>query len=84
MNYPKAIVIAAALIAGAIAFSVRAQANPNLLGRYQIASAQNTLLSSVWRVDVQTGQLVWCFLNERSRKVNCFYKNGALLPSGSY
>ena len=69
MSYPKAIVIGAALMAGAIAFSAKAQANPNTKGRYRIASGHQ---KTAWRVDVETGQVVYCEFSNISLFVACY------------
>lgn len=49
MNYPKTIVIGAALIAGAIFFSTGK-------GRYQIAGGN----TGAWLVDIKTGLVAFC------------------------
>lgn len=73
MNYPKAIVIAAVLIAGAIAFSVRAQAGPG--GRYQVSAGSK---NNAWRINVETGHMVACDVAIRARvqRVSCYDANG--------
>lgn len=83
MNYPKAIVVAAALIAGAIFFSVRAQANPSNGGKYQIVSgyAKTEKLSFplVWRVNIETGQIVRCLVpSGAALRVVCIGSAGEL------
>jgi hypothetical protein len=90
MNYPKSIVIAAALIAGAIVFSVRAQANPAIVpGSFQIATARpDSRYPAAWIVDTRTGDLTFCIgmLGVRRPRfigVNCFDKKGKML-SGSW
>ena len=71
MSYPKAIVIGAVLIAGAIALSTRVQASPVPEGKYQILNGSRGLGSEasdviidrpvVWRVNTETGQMVYCW-----------------------
>ena len=74
MNYPRAIVIAAALIAGAFVFSIKAQASPAPEGRFQILIAPSV---GVWRIDTMTGQLRYCQAarrteNLKEREIKCW------------
>ena len=93
MSYPKAIVIGAVLIAGAIALSTGAQANPVPKGKYQIVSGhivftdekRNLTLPVMWRVNVETGQMVYCQSLFRSKpdseqRTYCVGSSGLLRP----
>lgn len=58
MNYPMAIVVAGALVAGAVLVScVQAQAPPGTANWYQIAVTQD---GKVWRLNSGTGELTFC------------------------
>lgn len=98
MNYPKAIVIAVALIAGAIVFSAhvgtsKAQGKTSKGGRYRILDGRATSMSrpAAWRVNVETGQMIYCMAvsprippkSLKTWKVQCI-DSGGPLPLGSY
>ena len=94
MNYPKAIIIGAALIAGAMAFSIKTQANPLQEKQYQIIEGEipagEGAIPVIWRLDVKTGQVVFCLApttvkdsKVRGLLVKCIGSKGHL-PSGSF
>ena len=89
MNYPRVILIGALLIAGAIVFSVRAQASLSIVpGSFQIATARpDSSNPAVWMVDTRSGDLTFCMVvGIRGLEfigVNCFDKKGKML-SGSW
>lgn len=90
MNYPKAIVIAAVMIAVAIVFSTHLQARPSFVaGNYQIATVRpDSEFPAVWVVDTRSGDLTFCIGMPGARGpnfigVNCFDKKGKML-SGSW
>jgi len=58
MTYPNAIVISAALIAIAIAFSARQPAQSAMDSRQYVAAGATDL--TVWVLDTTTGQIRWC------------------------
>ncbi|HUT50380.1 MAG TPA: hypothetical protein VM325_13655 [Alphaproteobacteria bacterium] len=59
MTYPKAIVIAAGLLAGAVLLSGTATTHEGG-NRFAIASGGTAAGEGAWRVDAYTGRMVWC------------------------
>ncbi len=87
MPYSKALMLAAAIAAGAVLLAGRAQTqSPS--ARYQLAAAGN----DAWRLDTLNGRMIWCTSRPVKRKeaakvfrssqtktiVTCFDRNGKL------
>jgi hypothetical protein len=90
MTYPKAIVIAAGLLAGAVVLSGPAVTHDGG-ERFAIASGGATAgAEGAWRVDTYTGRMVWCHTATRKaaaegltvlrgsggRRVVCYDRDG--------
>lgn len=87
MNYPMAIVIAAALIAGAMFFS-----NQNDLGAAGNGESagvgvdtDDTIVNAIrgkpaWAVNTQTGEMRFCFWGTGANKVLCWNEREDSLP----
>lgn len=86
MNYPTALVAAAAIVSGTLlaaayapsAESVGRSAVPS--GRYQIVSGDK---NTSWRLDTRNGQVVWCLATGPNYQVHCYGRAGEL-PNGRY
>ncbi len=88
MRYSKAFVLVAALAAGAVLLTGRAETQ-GLSSRYQLAAATG---NGAWRLDTLTGRMVWCssravklkeaakvFRSSQTRTiVTCYDRNGKL------
>ena len=66
MNYPTAIVVAAALIAGAVVFgniipAVQAQRT----GPWQVVAPPEGKGTVAWRFNTTTGELEWCLATRK-------------------
>ena len=87
MPYSKALMLAAAIAAGAVLLAGRAQTQ-SLSGRYQLAVAGN----GAWRLDTLSGRMTWCtsrpvklkeaakvFRSSQTKTiVTCYDRNGKL------
>ncbi len=86
MNYPTALVAAAAIVSGTLLASARAPSAESgnrpadTKPHYQIVSGDK---NSAWRVDTRSGQVAWCLATGPGYQVRCYGRTGEL-PSARY